>query len=186
MSDIVILAISGSLRAASYNTAVLKAACALASAGISVVLEQGIGTLPLFNPDLDNAGLAGVDAWRARIDAADALLIASPEYAHGVTGVIKNALDWAVSMASFPGKPVALINTSPRATVAQASLREILTTMSASLVEAASISLPLQGSGLALDGILARPEMCAGLAAALDALAQAARDATAQAARERV
>jgi chromate reductase, NAD(P)H dehydrogenase (quinone) len=176
MSDIVILAISGSLRAASYNTAALKAACMLAPAGISVRLEPGIGALPLFNPDLDDAGLPRVDAWRARIDAADALLIASPEYAHGVTGVIKNALDWAVSMASFPGKPVALLNTSPRATVAQTSLREILTTMSACLVEPASISLPLQGSGLTLGGILAQPELCAALGDALAALGQAARE----------
>lgn len=176
MSDIVILAISGSLRAASYNTAALKAACVLAPAGVVVRLEPGIGALPLFNPDLDDAGLPRVEAWRARIDAADALLIASPEYAHGVSGVLKNALDWTVSMASFPGKPVALLNTSPRATLAQASLREILTTMSACLVEPASISLPLQGSGLALDGILDEPVMCAALREALAALAQAARE----------
>jgi chromate reductase len=178
MRDIVILAISGSLRAASYNTAALKAVQLLAPAGVSVQLEGAIGMLPLFNPDLDNAGLALVDAWRARIDAADALLIASPEYAHGVTGVIKNALDWAVSMATFPGKPVALINTSPRATVAQASLREIMRTMSATLVDAASIDLPLQASGYDCDAILAQPALCASLRGALEALALAAREPT--------
>ena len=174
--DIVILAISGSLRAASYNLAALKAACALAPHGVTVQLEDGIGHLPLFNPDHDNAGLASVDAWRARIDAADALLIASPEYAHGVTGVIKNALDWAVSMATFPGKPVALLNTAPRATVAQASLREIMLTMSATLIDAASIDLPLQGSGFDCAAILVRPELCSRLRGALDELALAARE----------
>lgn len=176
MRDIVILAISGSLRAASYNTAALKAAARLAPPGVKVQLYQGIGTLPLFNPDLDNADIAAVDDWRAAIDSADALLIASPEYAHGVSGVLKNALDWAVSMASFPGKPVALLNTSPRATIAQASLREILLTMSASLVDAASTSLPLQGSQLNEHGILADDSLGASLRKAIDALADAVRE----------
>jgi NAD(P)H-dependent FMN reductase len=169
-----ILAVSGSLRAASYNTAALRAAAACAPAGIAVRVFDGIGLLPLFNPDLDDAPLAPVTAWRAALDAADAVLIASPEYAHGVTGVMKNALDWAVSMPTFPGKPVALLNTSPRATHAQAALREILQTMSARLVPEASIALPLQGSGLALDGILARPDLVDALRGVVVALAAAA------------
>jgi NAD(P)H-dependent FMN reductase len=107
-------------------------------------------------------------------DEADAVLIASPEYAHGVTGVMKNALDWAVSMPTFPGKPVALLNTSPRAMHAPAMLREILQTMSARLVPEASIALPLQGSGLALDGILARPDLVDALRGAVMALAAVA------------
>jgi chromate reductase len=173
MKNISILAICGSLRAASYNLAALRAAARLAPAGISVRFYEGIGALPLFNPDLDNAGLAPVEDWRARIIAADALLIASPEYAHGVTGVIKNALDWAVSMETFPGKPVGVLNTSPRASHAQASLHEILVTMSARIVPEASVSVPLQGSGLDVAGILARSDMVATLAGALAALAEA-------------
>jgi len=70
------------------------------------------------------------------------LLIASPEYAHGVTGVLKNALDWLVASERFFGKPVAVLNASPRAHHADASLREILRTMSANIVEAASVSVP--------------------------------------------
>lgn len=173
MKNISILAICGSLRAASYNMAALRAAVQLAPAGISVHLYEGIGALPLFNPDLDDAGLAPVEDWRARIIAADALLVASPEYAHGVSGVIKNAFDWAVSMETFPGKPVGLLNTSPRASHAQAALHEILVTMSARMVPDASLSLPLQGSGLDAAGILARPELVAALEASLAALAQA-------------
>lgn len=180
MTNITILAICGSLRAASLNRAALGAAVQLAPAGVSVCFYEGIGALPLFNPDHDDAGGAQVDDWRARIDAADALLIGSPEYAHGVTGVMKNALDWAVSMKTFPGKPVALLNTSPRASHAQDALREILQTMSARIVPHASISLPLQGSGLdTAAAVLARADLAASLGAALEALVRAVRQGAA-------
>jgi NAD(P)H-dependent FMN reductase len=169
-----ILAVSGSLRAVSYNTAALRAAVRLAPDGVGVRLFDGIGELPLFNPDIDQSPPAPVVAWRAALDAADAVLIASPEYAHGVSGVMKNALDWIVSMPSFPGKPVALLNTSPRAHHAQDALREILTTMSARLVPEASIALPLLGSRLDLDGILAQADLADALRGALLALASAA------------
>lgn len=174
MKIINIIAICGSLRAASLNRAALGAAVQLAPAGVSVTLYEGIGQLPLFNPDLDHAGGAQVDDWRALIHAADALLIGSPEYAHGITGVMKNALDWAVSMETFAGKPVAVLNTSPRASHAQDSLREILVTMSARIIPAASISLPLQGSGLdTAAAVLARADLADSLRSALLALARA-------------
>lgn len=176
MRNISILAVCGSLRAGSLNRAALGAAVRLAPAGMTISLYEGIGALPLFNPDLDQAGGAQVDDWRARLDAADAVLIGSPEYAHGITGVMKNALDWAVSMETFPGKLVALINTSPRASHAQDSLREILHTMSARIVAPASISLPLQGSGIdTAAAVLARADLAAGLGDALQALALAVR-----------
>ena len=101
------------------------------------------------------------------------MLIGSPEYAHGITGVMKNALDWAVSMKTFPGKPVALLNTSPRASHAQGSLHEILSTMSARIVPAASITLPLQGSGVdTAAAVLARADLAGSLRDALLALAR--------------
>lgn len=178
MTTTSILAVSGSLRAASYNTAALRAAALAAPPGVTVHVYDGIGTLPLFDPDLDGAvddaaPPAPVAAWRAALDAADALLIASPEYAHGISGVMKNALDWAVSMPTFPGKPVALLNTSPRAHHAQDALREVLVTMSARLVPQASIALPLQGSRLDLDGIVGRADLMQALRGALVALASA-------------
>src|SRR3978361_1126087 len=91
-----ILALSGSLRAASINTALLHAAAALAPSTIRVSVSSLVGQLPLFNPDVETNGLLpdAVQALHAEVAAADALLIASPEYAHGVTGAIKNALDW--------------------------------------------------------------------------------------------
>jgi hypothetical protein len=72
----------------------------------------------------------------------DALLIASPESAHGVTGTIKNVFDWLVGFELFVNRPVAILNTSPRAHHADEALREILRTMSALIVEEASVSIP--------------------------------------------
>src|SRR5690349_783719 len=92
-----IFAISGSLRASSLNTAVLQAAVALAPPGVEIVLYDGLSRLPHFNPDVDGEiALAPVADWRTRLRAADGVLISSPEYAHGVPGSLKNALDWVV------------------------------------------------------------------------------------------
>src|SRR6266700_3467229 len=142
-----ILAISGSLRSGSSNTAVLRAAARLAPAGVDIALFEGIADLPFFNPDLDGDQLpVPVAAFRALIGAADGILISSPEYARGVAGVLKNALDWLVASFEFPNKPVALINTSPRATHALAALTLTLETMSAQLVRDAFVTLPLLGA----------------------------------------
>src|SRR5690349_21363282 len=103
-----ILAISGSLREGSSNTAVLQAAAALAPLGVEIILYDGLGRLPHFNPDLDGENaVAPVAEWRARLQSADGVLISSPEYAHGVPGSLKNALDWVVGSGEFVNKPVA-------------------------------------------------------------------------------
>lgn len=143
-----ILAISGSLRAASINTAFLRAVAHTAPRDIQVILFEGMATLPIFNPDLDAAPPEPISQWRLLVARADALLIASPEYAHGVTSAIKNALDWLVSFEPFVNKPVAVINTSARAHHADDALREILMTMNANLVASASITVPLLGASL--------------------------------------
>ncbi|MDV6329868.1 NADPH-dependent FMN reductase [Asticcacaulis sp. 201] len=140
-----ILAISGSLRAASINSALLRTVRQLAPAGIEIDLFQGLGELPLFNPDLEANIPATVEDFQRKVAAADALLIASPEYAHGVTGSIKNALDWLVSYEPFVSKTVVVLNASARAQHADASLRETLRTMSANIIESASVCIPLLG-----------------------------------------
>jgi chromate reductase, NAD(P)H dehydrogenase (quinone) len=171
-----VLAISGSLRAVSSNTAALQAAARLAPLGVQVVLYAGLGDLPLFNPDLDtDTPPAAVADLRLEIGRCDGLLICSPEYAHGIAGAMKNLLDWLVSSLEFPQTPVALINASPRAVHAQAQLREILTTMSARLVADASIDLPLQGRGLDAAGIMADADLLVGLRAAVATFAEAIR-----------
>ena len=168
-----ILAISGSLRSGSSNTAVLQAAKRVAPEGTEVVIYGGLADLPHFNPDLGNEEVApSVTDFRQQMKRSDAVLLSSPEYAHGVPGTLKNALDWLVSSGETVSKPFALINTSPRSVHAQASLREILTTMAAGVVPAASITLPL---GDKKDGasIAADPELSTRLRSAIAALAAA-------------
>lgn len=165
-----VLAISGSLRAASLNSALLRAVVRLAPADISVELYRGLGDLPLFNPDIEAADPSPVANLRKQIISADALLIASPEYAHGITGAMKNALDWMVGCEAFVNKPVALLNASPRAVHAPANLREIVTMMSARIVEEASIAVPILGSNLSEDEIVLHPEISVQLLVALVAL----------------
>ena len=85
------------------------------------------------------------------LDESDGLIIASPEYAHGISGPMKNALDWLVSGVEFPYKPILLINTSPRAFHAQEALREVL---SGNIIEEAGVCIPLLSSDLDVDGIM--------------------------------
>jgi len=169
MSIIRILAISGSLRTASLNSALLRAVAGLAPSDIYIELFTELGNLPLFNPDLEITDLPPIAHFHARLLEADGVIIASPEYAHGVTGVMKNALDWMVGSEAFVNKPVALLNASPRATIAQASLKETLTVMSAQVVEAASITLPIIGSNLDELGIAAHPSISTSIREALRA-----------------
>ena len=140
-----IVTLSGSLRAGSINSALLQALASLAPPGMTVVATN-IGLLPLFNPDLEAALPTAVVRFHAEISAADALVIASPEYAHGVSGVIKNALDWLVGLEAFAGTPVAVLNAAPRASHADNALRETLVTMAAVIVSGRSIMVPLAGS----------------------------------------
>ena len=125
-----IIAICGSLRAQSSNLALLRAASNL---GIDVQLYEGLGSLPHFNPDDDIEGATPpptVAELRTLLADADGILISSPEYAHGVPGSLKNALDWLVSDGALVDKPVALINASPiGGEFARASLVETLRTM---------------------------------------------------------
>ena len=117
---------------------------------------------------------------RRAVDASDALLIATPEYARGVSGIIKNALDWLVSHEGFVGKPVALLNASPRAHHAQAALRETLRTMSAQILEEASAAIPLLGAGLDEAAMRTAPAVTVPLTRALAALAAAHAQSAAQ------
>ena len=136
-----ILGISGSLRAGSSNLQLLQAVQELAP--FQLVLCEGLGELPHFNPDLDAEGLLpppAVAALRAQISACEGVIISSPEYAHGLPGSLKNLLDWLVSYPDFAGKKVLLLNASAAGGQhAQASLREILRTMSAQVLEASLV-----------------------------------------------
>ncbi|NJM45403.1 MAG: NAD(P)H-dependent oxidoreductase [Alkalinema sp. RU_4_3] len=168
-----ILAISGSLREASSNTALLRAAIALSPAHVEMQLYGGLNDLPHFNPELEPLEPPAVKDLQGQIKWADGLMICSPEYAHGVPGVLKNALDWLVSSEDFAGKPIALLNASPRAVHAQASLVEILTTMAGRVIPGASITVALMGRKLDAAGIVADSEISEAVVGAIATLVTA-------------
>jgi len=175
-----ILAVSGSLRAESRNRALLEAAQLLAPARVRITLDWSLATLPHYNPDLDTLDGASMPPearrWRERAGDADGILISSPEYAHGVPGVLKNALDWLVSSTTFPGKPVALLGASAISVFAPEQLRETLTTMNARFVYEASIAVPVSGAAASAASILADPELAQLLRGALETFVSAIRD----------
>jgi chromate reductase, NAD(P)H dehydrogenase (quinone) len=114
MSDsggVSVLGICGSLRKASYNMAALRAAIAVKPAGMSVTVAD-ISQIPPYNEDVRAQGFPPtVEALRRQIAAADALLFACPEYNYSMSGVLKNAIDWASRPPDqpFAGKPCAII-----------------------------------------------------------------------------
>lgn len=132
MPELKILAISGSLRSASYNGALVRAAQKFAPGDMTVEIYEGLRDIPLYDQDLDTATPpAAVADLRRRITEADGLFIATPEYNYGVPGPLKNALDWASTPglnSSLTRKPVALAGAAPSnfGTVrAQLSLRQL-------------------------------------------------------------
>jgi NAD(P)H-dependent FMN reductase len=136
-----IVAISGSLREGSSNAALLRAAASVAPEGVRFVFYEGLGELPHFNPDLDAEGSTPPEAvrqLRELLIGADAILISSPEYAHGVPGAFKNMLDWLVSTGELVGKPVALLNAAAAGgEYAQNAILETLRTMNWRVVDSA-------------------------------------------------
>jgi chromate reductase len=137
-----VIAISGSLRRHSSNTTLLRALTSVAPADVEIVLYDGLGTLPHFNPDLDEEDAQvppTVGDLRTLLIGADAIVISSPEYAHGVPGTLKNMLDWLVSTGELVDKPVVLLNASPSGgEYAQGALLETLRTMNWKVLESAS------------------------------------------------
>src|SRR5260221_5565015 len=112
-----VLAMSGSLRKASYNTATLHAAQALAPSDMTIEIFD-LSPIPLYNEDVKVAGFPpSAQLLRDKIRAADALLFATPEYNYSMSGVLKNAIDWASRPPDQPfnDKPVAIIGASPSA-----------------------------------------------------------------------
>jgi chromate reductase len=169
-----ILAISGSLRARSSNTSLLRLAASIAPTRFHVELYDGLASLPHFNPDDDvDVPPPTVLDLRARVGASDGLLFCSPEYAHGLPGSLKNALDWLVASVELPGKPVASLNASSLATHAQASLLETLTVMSTRIVRGACATIPVTRADMDAEGAITNPHIARAARDALDAFARA-------------
>jgi NAD(P)H-dependent FMN reductase len=144
-----ILGISGSLRNSSSNTALISACAAIAPAHVTITMYEGLDKLPYFSPELDTEGAVAPPAvadLREKIRVADAVLFSTPEYAFGIPGVLKNALDWLVSSGEFTLKPTAVISASPLATggeKAHASLVQTLSVMTAAIREEYKLIVPV-------------------------------------------
>lgn len=166
-----ILAISGSLRTTSTNRALIAAFARAAPTDCRVAIYDGLGRLPIFNPD-DEGARTPAEAVRLieAVSRSDGVIVSCPEYAHGVPGGLKNALDWLVSGDAAVAKPAMLIHASPRSLFCRAALSEIMRTMSFQLFEGREPEIALLGKKPPeVDAILAEPAnialMRAGLAA---------------------
>jgi chromate reductase len=141
-----ILGISGSLQERSSNRALLAAARDLAGDGVAVDEYRGVEALPHFNPDLDrDGGPQSVIEFRSLVRTADGVLIASPEYAFGVPGALKDALDWLVGSGDLYEKPVAVLSAAPsaeRGGNARADLERTLRGQGARVIASSTIVVP--------------------------------------------
>jgi NAD(P)H-dependent FMN reductase len=161
-----LLTVAGSLRAGSSNAALLAAVAQLAPSDLTVAAYRGLGSLPAFNPDRDEAAgrlPPAVTRWRTALAAADMVLISTPEYAHGLPGAFKNALDWVVGSGELVAKPVGVINLSAASRFAFPQLIEVLTVMSANVVPTATIVLDLPRRGVDAAQLAADPVVAATL-----------------------
>lgn len=154
-------AISGSLRAASIHSALLHALKDNAPDGVEIEICDLIGQMPIFNPDLEGEQTpAAVLAFAEKVGQADALIIACPEYAHGIPGGLKNAFDWLVSRSELVGKPFLFAHGyQNRGQYVLAALREVLLTASLIEMPMSGFNLPLVGKTIPeTDRILANPQ----------------------------
>jgi chromate reductase len=169
-----VLALSGSIRRSSFNSALLGAAAADLPRTVELVVWRGLAELPAFDEDLVPVPHAAVEL-RDAIAAADAVLIATPEYNASVPGSLKNALDWA--SRPYPdnclrGKPVAVIGASTGlfgAVWAQADLRKVLRAIGADVLER-ELAVPSAGTAFGFDGRLRDPDRARALRSILDEL----------------
>lgn len=171
MKNINLLAISGSLRKSSSNGAVINTLAGMLPANARLVLYDGMAGLPHFDPGLDtDSPPAAVTHLRQQIKEADGVLICTPEYAFGVPGSLKNALDWTVYSGEFVDKPVALITASSSGQHAHASLQLTLGAISAKLNDDAKLLISFVRSKINAEGQVTDAEVLASLRSVLQAL----------------
>lgn len=151
-----IAVIAGSVRETSKSSALARAVATVAEGDAEVDIFPPLNILPHFDPGVsDDDAADSVRDLRARMGAAQGIVVVTPEYAHGYPGVLKNALDWLVGSGELAGKPLAIVSSSPSATggsMAQLSLVATLTVMGGMLVD--SVTVPLVGTKLDAGGEL--------------------------------
>lgn len=165
-----ILVINGSTRAASTNGRFIKAIIELAGDRVRFTTHPSVADLPHFNPDLDiDPAPPSVARFRELLNAADGVLICTPEYAMGVPGSLKNALDWTVSSADFRLKPVMLVTASLSGEKAQASLLETLKVIEAVIEPETTVLVKFARTKVNSEGLITDADALADIHKALDA-----------------
>lgn len=169
-----ILTLCGSLRKESSNGEVLKAFALLAPEGVSVERFSGMCDLPHFNPDLDVDPLPKtVVELREQVAACSGIVISTPEYVHALPGAFKNLLDWLVSDPRFMRKLVGILQVDRGSRWAFDSLREVIKTMNAEIVEDAVALLPLNNNRMSRNDLLQNEDLGALLLQSMNAMVQA-------------
>ncbi|MBU2809135.1 NAD(P)H-dependent oxidoreductase [Acidithiobacillus ferrooxidans F221] len=139
-----ILAISGSAREASTNTALLQTMKNLAPSGVEVSVFHNLNVLPVFSPDAEGEKTpVAVREFMEAISATDGIIISSPEYIRAIPGGLKNAIDWIVSRYEIIDKPIVLVHASHRGDDMLTSLRLVLSTVSNNFLEHLFLRIPL-------------------------------------------
>lgn len=172
-NKIKILAVSGSLRANSSNAIILLAIQKMVPEQVEFFIYKGLGGLPHFD-DAEEIPIA-VSVWRKHLQDADAVLICSPEYAFGVPGSLKNALDWTVGSGELVSKPLGLITASTGGEKAHAALLHIFTALSAKIPEGASLLISFVRSKLNAAGEISDAPTLAAVKTLLEKLIQVAQ-----------
>jgi chromate reductase, NAD(P)H dehydrogenase (quinone) len=167
-----ILAISGSTRKTSTNLNLLRAIALLYKNEIKLAIFESIATLPQFNPDDTDAPIPEVMQLRKGIRDADAVIICTPEYAHGVPGALKNVIDWTVSTNEFSHKPTALITASTDGRFGHAALLETLRTIEAGHVDQLNLLIPFAKTKIGGDNIIKDASTLAAIKQLIDDLLQ--------------
>ena len=162
-----ILAIPGSLRSNSSSHHILNEIISLAPSKVLIEVYQDLGSLPHFN---DAQAPPGVDDLRSRLKNADAVLICTPEYAFGIPGSLKNAIDWTVSTADLYGKPVGLITASSHGEKGHAAMMWVLTAVGARIIEDASMIISFIRAKLDANGKIKDKDLANSLKAAVENL----------------
>ena len=171
-----LLAISGSLRAASSNNAILRAAAAMAPADISFTIYDELALIPPFDDSADAP--PAVVRFRRRLAEADGIFICTPEYAFGVSGVLKNALDWTVASGELVNKPVALVTAATGGEKAHAALLLTFTALSVAVPPGGELVISYVKSKLDTEGRIKDAATAAQLQDVMDALVKAVKNST--------
>lgn len=150
-----ILAISGSTRLKSINLALLKAIAGLSVTRLHMTFFSGLENLPQFNPDSDGENVTKeVDDFRQLLKDSEGVIICTPEYAHGVPGALKNAIDWTISSCSFPYKPTMLITASTGGHYGHKALLETLRAIEAKNIDNMQMVIPFAKSKISMENTI--------------------------------